>query len=70
LQRPARVARDFRVVSDDDQGDTFFTVQLLKNRHDLEAHPRIERSSGLISEDDPGIVDERPRNGHALLLSS
>ena len=46
----------------------FVAVQPLKDRHDLQADPRVQRAGGLVGEDDPRIVDERPRDGDALLL--
>ncbi len=37
--------------------------------HDFLAGMRIQIARRLIREDEGGIVEKRPRNGHALLFS-
>ena len=43
-------------------------VQLLEDSHDLNAGSAVEVAGRLIREQDLGIIDQRPRNGDALLL--
>src|SRR3990167_2174662 len=45
-------------------------VQFLENRHHLQSGLGVEVAGRLIGEDDLRIVDERPRDGDALLLSA
>ena len=41
-----------------------------KMRHDLDAGARVERAGRLVRQDELRIVDQRARDGHALLLSA
>ena len=45
-------------------------VELLQQRHDLEARRRIERAGRLVGEDQLRVVDQRARDGDALLLAA
>ena len=45
-------------------------VEALKDREDLRARARIEVSGGLVREDERRVVQEGPRDRHALLLPS
>jgi len=45
-------------------------VELLKQRHDLRAALGVQVSGGLVRQKDGGIIDERPGNGHPLLLTA
>ena len=67
--QPRRERRDVLLVRDDDDGDAG-AVELLQQRHHLEARRRIEGARGLVGEDQLGIVDQRARDGDALLLAS
>jgi hypothetical protein len=58
------------LVCDEDNRDAALSVQPLKNVHDLDAGARIEVAGGLVGKDDRRLVDERPRNGDALLLAA
>ena len=46
------------------------SAELLEQRHHLDAGPRVEVAGGLVGEDDCGSVDQRARDGHALLLAA
>ncbi len=43
-------------------------VQFLQQRHDLNTGARVKRAGRLVGENQRGIVDQRARNRHALLL--
>ena len=60
---------DVVLVGDDDDGDAA-AVELLQQRHHLDAGRRVERAGRLVGEDQLGIVDQRPRDGDALLLAA
>ena len=45
-------------------------IDLAEQVHDLERQIRVEIASGLISQDDDRIVDQRPRDGNPLLFAS
>ena len=45
-------------------------VQLLEQRHDLEAGARVERAGRLVGEDQQRLGDQRARDRHALLLAA
>ena len=45
-------------------------VELLQQRHDLEAGARVERAGRLVGEDQQRVVDQRARDRHALLLAA
>ena len=45
-------------------------VQLAQHFHDLLAGGRVEVAGRLVGQDDVGIVDQRPGDGHALLLAA
>src|SRR6185312_10459811 len=62
--------RDVGLVRHHHNGDSLLPVQALENGHDFDAGPRIERAGGLIRQYDLRIVDQRPRNGDALLLAA
>ena len=67
--QPRRERRDVLLVRDDDDRDAG-AVELLQQRHHLEARRGIERAGGLVGEDELGIVDQRARDGDALLLAA
>ena len=56
----------FPVVRDDD--DQFAAGELVQKVQNLPARLRIERARRFVGEDDGGVFDQRPRDGHALLL--
>ncbi len=45
-------------------------VELLQQRHDLDAGARVERTGRLVGENQRRVVDERARDRHALLLAA
>jgi hypothetical protein len=59
--------RNVVFVGDDDDGDAI-PVHLFENFHHLVRGFGVEGAGGFVSEDDFGLADERPRNGHPLLL--
>src|SRR5262245_12190361 len=63
------VARHVWLVGDDDDGDAV-TVQVLEQGHDLHAGPRVESASGLVGQDEYGLIDEGAGDGDALLLTA
>lgn len=64
------VAGDIWIVRHHDQGDAVFAIEPLEDCHDLDAGSGVQGSGGFIGEDDAGVVHQRPRDGHALLLTS
>src|SRR5574339_882726 len=68
--QPGAVLGDVRLVRDEDDGDAALDVETLEDSHYLDAGARIEVAGRLVREDDRRLVDERPGDGHALLLSS
>src|SRR5262245_52753888 len=63
------VARHVWLVGHDDDGDAI-TVQVLEQGHDLHAGPRVEGASGLVGQDEYGLIDEGAGDGDALLLTA
>ena len=57
-------------MCDQNNGDLFFPVKFSKHVHDLNTGLGIQVSRGFISKEDGRIVDESPRDRHALLLSA
>ena len=57
---------EFPVVRDDD--DELFFGKLFERIKHLRARCRVKRARRLIRHDDLGLLDERPRDGDALLL--
>ena len=45
-------------------------VELLKNRHDLDAGSAVEIAGRFIRKEHLGIIDQRARNRDALLLTA
>src|SRR5437870_3238050 len=64
-----RISGDVLLVRDHDDRDAAL-VELLKNRHDLDAGSAIEISGGFIRQQYLGLVDQRARNRDALLLTA
>ena len=56
-------------MRDHDDGDAVL-VELLKNAHDLDAGAAIEISGRFIRQQHLRIVDQRARDGDALLLTA
>ena len=57
-------------MGDQQHGDAALGVQPLKDIHDLDTGPGVEVAGWLISQQNRWLVDERPRDRHALLLST
>ena len=64
------VTRHARIVGDEDDGDALVLVELLEHFKDLLAGVGIEVPRRLVGEEHLGAVDERPRDGDALLLAA
>jgi hypothetical protein len=47
-----------------------FAIEFLKKRQDFLAGSAVEIPGGLVGENQNGVVDEGPRDGHALLLAA
>jgi hypothetical protein len=58
---------DVRVVRDQDDR-VVFVAQSLEQRQDLLAGPAVERTGGLVGEQDRRTIDQRARDRDALLL--
>ena len=54
----------------DDQDGRAVVVKIPEEVHDRLAGVRVEIARRLVGEDDRWAVDERPRDGHPLLLSA
>jgi hypothetical protein len=61
---------DVGFVRDQHDGDASLLVQALKQAHDLDAGACIEITGGLVGEQDRRIVNQRARDGDALLLAA
>src|SRR5437773_2075675 len=64
-----RVRSDVLLVRHHDDCDSAL-VEVLKNSHDLDTGSAVEVAGRLIGEQHLGIVDQRARNGHTLLLAA
>src|SRR2546425_7634710 len=63
------VGGDVELVGDEHDGQPA-AVEALQERQHFHARARVEVAGGLVGQDDGRIVDERPRDGHALLLAA
>ena len=61
---------EIEIMRDDHEGNAFFLLHFEKEVSDLFTGLAIERSGGLISEDEARLVDEGSGHGDALLFSS
>ena len=59
---------DVGVMSDQNNGHAFLFVELPEEFQDFFTGLGVEVAGGLIREQDGGIIDEGPGNGHPLLL--
>ena len=64
------IFRDDALVRDDDDREPPFLVKRMEGRHDVDARLGVEIPGGLVREQETGAVDQRARNGDALLLST
>src|SRR5579862_7654701 len=64
------VLGDVVLVRDEQDGDAALGVELLKNVHDLDAGARVEVPGRLVGQENGRVVDQRPRDGDALLLTA
>ena len=64
------VAGDLGLVRHQDDGDAFLAIELLEHQQDLIAGLRVEVPGRLVGEQERRVVDERPRDRHALLLAA
>src|SRR5215510_15635886 len=64
------VFRDVVFVRDNQQRDAAFAVEPLEDLHDLDRSAAVERASRLVGQDDRRVIDQRPRDRDALLLSA
>src|SRR5207244_11481972 len=65
----SRVSGDVLLVCHHDDCDSAL-VQLLKNRHNLDARAAVEISGRLIRKQDLGLIYQRACNSHTLLLAT
>ena len=66
---PPGVLGDVLFVRHQHDGDAF-AVEVVKYTHDLFAGLAVEVAGRLVGKDQPWLVDQRPGNGHALLLAA
>src|SRR5262252_2920026 len=64
------VLRDVDLVCDEYDGDSALAIQALENPHDFDAGFRVEVPGRLVGQQDRRVVDQRARDGDALLLSA
>ena len=57
-------------MSDQNNGHAFLFVEFPEEFQDFFTGLGVEVAGGLIREQDGGIIDEGPGNGHPLLLSA
>ena len=62
--------RNMRIVRDQDHCLSMILVETLEQLHDLDAGPAVQRAGRLVSKQNGWLVDDRPRDRHALLLST
>ena len=58
------------MVDVDEHGDVHILVDALEVAHDQVRRHRVQRRHGLVRQDDGGLLVQRPRQGHALLLAA
>ena len=68
--RAGRVLRDVGLVRDEHDREAALAVQPLEDVHHLDARARVEVARRLVGQQDRRAVDERTRDGDALLLSA
>src|SRR5262249_32363331 len=66
---PTGVAGYVWLVSDEHDRDAAF-VQVLEQRHDLDAGAAVERARGLVGQHQHGVVDQGPRDRYPRLLAA
>src|ERR1035441_10256131 len=62
--------RLFLIVSNKDEGDTYFALQSFEFNLHLAAKIRVERGEWLVEQQDARAIDERAGERNALLLST
>src|SRR6185436_15695768 len=65
-----RVLRDVSFVRNQHERDAAFAIKTLKDLHHFNRGARIEVTGRLVSENQSRIVDQCPRDCHALLLTA
>jgi len=63
------VLGDIGLMGDQQHRETLL-VQLLEDRHHLDAGARVEVAGGLVRQEQGGAVHQRPRDGDPLLLAT
>src|SRR5205823_2835305 len=66
---PLGVLRNVRLVCYQDERDSSFAIQPLKDFHHLYRSSRVEISGRLVSQNQRGIIHQRAGHCYALLLS-
>jgi len=61
---------DLRAVGDDDEGQALLLTEVVEELEDLVLAPAIEITGRLVGQEDFRVIDQRPRDGDALLLPS
>ena len=70
LHNPRRKSIDSAVVSHDDNTALAVQYVVVDEFHDGVARISVQRSGGLIHDQDVGLPDHSPGDGHALLFAS
>ena len=69
-QSTIRPFGNFQIVRHQNHGQTLGLIQFAKERHDFATRPRVQIASRFVAEQNGRLVNERPSDGHALLLSA
>src|SRR5437868_5610227 len=67
MDRASGDGGDVDIVGNENDGDLFFDVELLKHLEDFPAGVRVEVAGGLIGEEQRRVVDQGAGDGDALL---
>ena len=67
---PVRIGADVRLVGHQDHGDALLAIELADDLHDLVRGAGVEVAGRLVGQQHGRAVDQRPRQGDALLLSA
>src|SRR5579871_408650 len=64
------VVGDIGFVRHHHDADALLPIEPLEDRHDLHAGLGVERARRLVRQNQPGVINQAARDGHALLLAA
>ncbi len=70
INGPLGVLRHAGIVGDEDDGDAIGAVELLKHLEEFRTGARVKVASRFIREEHLRVVNQRPGDSHALLLTT